>query len=162
MWFDSRFPNILFKNLYFEIKCKIKSWEISIDNRRLHTNQSGNQTQNAGIFYNVNLKNIFAMLHSRRYPEVDSELIFSQQNSSMFMMMPEVLEQIFFRMCELVSNINITPEDYKALFPLFVSDIAKQSDKLKNSVTDIQIKAQCRENLPANTKAFAVVISDKK
>jgi len=80
----------------------------------------------------------------------------------MFMMMPEVLEQIFFRMCELVSNINITPEDYKALFPLFVSDIAKQSDKLKNSVTDIQIKAQCRENLPANTKAFAVVISDKK
>jgi len=47
------------------------------------------------------------------------------------------------------------------LFPIFVFDISKQSEKLKNSVTDIQIKAQFSANVPANTEAFAVVISDK-
>jgi len=56
---------------------------------------------------------------------------------------------------------NITPVDYKELFPMFVFDLSKQSEKLKNSVTNIQIKAQFSENVAANTEAFAVVISDK-
>ena len=37
----------------------------------------------------------------------------------------------------------------------------KQSEKLKNSVTNIQTKGQFSENLPASTEAFAVVISGK-
>jgi len=44
---------------------------------------------------------------------------------------------------------------------MFVFDVTKQSEKLKNSMTDIQIKAQFSENVAANTEAFAVVISDK-
>jgi len=44
---------------------------------------------------------------------------------------------------------------------MFVSDVSKQSEKLKNSVTDIQIKAQFSANVPASTEAFTVVISDK-
>jgi len=32
---------------------------------------------------------------------------------------------------------------------------------VRNSVTDIQIKAQFLENVAANTEAFAVVISNK-
>ena len=44
---------------------------------------------------------------------------------------------------------------------MFVFDVTKQSEKLKNSPTDIQIKAQFSANVLANTKAFAVVISDK-
>jgi len=61
----------------------------------------------------------------------------------------------------LISSPNITPADYKELFPVFVFDVTKQSEKLKNSVTDIQIKAQCSANVPANTEAFTIVISDK-
>ena len=64
-------------------------------------------------------------------------------------------------MDELVSNPNITPSDYKDLFPIFVFDVSRQSEKLKNSVTDIQVKAYFNENVPANTEAFAVVISDR-
>ena len=64
-------------------------------------------------------------------------------------------------MDELVSNPNITPADYKTLYPLFVFDVSKQSERLKNSITDIQIKAQFNVNVPAGTEAFAVVISDK-
>jgi len=47
------------------------------------------------------------------------------------------------------------------LFPIFVFDVSKQSEKLKNSVTDTQIKAHFSANVAANTEAFAVVISDK-
>ena len=44
---------------------------------------------------------------------------------------------------------------------MFVFDVSKQSKKLKNSVTDIQIKSQFSANVAANTEAFAIVISDK-
>jgi len=61
----------------------------------------------------------------------------------------------------LISSPNITPADRKELIPMFVFDVTKQSEKLKNSVTDIQTKGQFSANVAANTKAFAVVISDK-
>jgi len=44
---------------------------------------------------------------------------------------------------------------------MFVFDVSKQSEKLKNTTIDIQIKAQFSANVAANTEAFAVVISDK-
>ena len=64
-------------------------------------------------------------------------------------------------MDSLISNSNISPADYKTLFPLFVFDVSKQSERLKNSITDITIKAQYSENVPANTQAYALVISDR-
>jgi len=67
----------------------------------------------------------------------------------------------FYNVEELISSPNITPADYMELFPMFVFDVSKQSEKLKNSVTDIQMKAQFSANVAANTEAFAVVISDK-
>lgn len=62
---------------------------------------------------------------------------------------------------ELVSSPNLNPKDYKELFPLFVFGVSKQFEKLENSVTDTQIKAQFSANLDPNTEAFVVVISDK-
>jgi len=44
---------------------------------------------------------------------------------------------------------------------MFVFDVTKQSEKLKNSATDIQVKTQFSENVAVNTEVFAVVISDK-
>ena len=67
----------------------------------------------------------------------------------------------FFDMNELITQSNITSSDYKTLFPLFTFDISKQKEKLKSFVVDIQIKANFTKNFPANTTAFALVISDK-
>ena len=74
--------------------------------------------------------------------------------------MPLNLDLSFFNMNELISNPNFTPAEYKTLYPLFLFDISKQSEKLKNSTTDIQIKME-NENVLAGTEAFAVVISDR-
>ena len=66
-----------------------------------------------------------------------------------------------FGMDELTTQSNITPIDYKTLYPLFTFDVSKQKEKLKSSVVDNQIKANFTKNVPANTKAFALVILDK-
>ena len=64
-------------------------------------------------------------------------------------------------MDELITQFNITPSDYKTLYPLFMFDVSKQKEKLKSSFVDIQINANFTENVPANIRAFALVISDK-
>ena len=64
-------------------------------------------------------------------------------------------------MKEMITQYIITPSDYKTRYPLFTFDVGKQKEKLKSSVVDIKIKANFTENVPANTRAFALVISDK-
>ena len=64
-------------------------------------------------------------------------------------------------MDELITQSNISPIDYKSLYPLFVFDVSMQSEKLKTSVVDVQIRAVFDQRVPAGTQAYAVVISDK-
>ena len=46
-------------------------------------------------------------------------------------------------------------------YPIFVFDVSKQSEKLKYSTTDIQIKVEFNEVLPLSTEGYAVIISDR-
>jgi len=87
--------------------------------------------------------------------------IFTQQKFSRVYGDAAALQTKFYNVEDLISNPNTTPADYKKLFPVFVFDVTKQSEKLKNSVSDIQIKAQVSEDVAANTEAFAVVNSNK-
>ena len=54
----------------------------------------------------------------------------------------------------------LPPSDYKSLYPLFLFDVSKQSEKLY-STTDIQIKMHFGQGIAANTQAYAVIISDR-
>ena len=67
----------------------------------------------------------------------------------------------FFGMDELITQSNITSSDYKTLYLLFTLDVTKQKEKLKSSVVDIQPQANFTQNVPANTRGFARVISDR-
>ena len=121
----------------------------------------GNQKTNPSIFDNVNVSNIYVMLNSIRYPTTDYNISFlAQKFSRLYGDVPEFRSK-FFNMDELVSSPNITPADYKSLYPLFLFDVSKQSEKLKYSTTDIQIKMHFSANVDADTIAYAVIISDR-
>ena len=97
-----------------------------------------------------------------RYPVVDYNISFPKQQFSRAYGDAAAFRSKFYHTDELVSNPNITPADYKSLYPLFVVDVSKQSERLKTSVTHIQIKTQFIVNVPAGTEAFAIVISDRQ
>ena len=109
----------------------------------------------------MNLKNAYVTLNSDRYPEVDYNLSFSNQVFSRVYGDAALFGVKFVGMDELLTQSNTTPSDYKTLYPLFTFDVSKQKEKHISSVVDIQIKANFTENVPANTRAFALVISDK-
>ena len=125
------------------------------------TNKINNQRQNPAIFNNVGVKNIYIMLNSKKYPATDYNISFPKQQFSRVYGDAALFRSKFFNMDELVSNPNICPGDYKNLYPLFLFDVSKQSERLKYSVTDIQIKAFFDNNVDAGTEAYAVIISDR-
>ena len=125
------------------------------------TAKDGDQTKNPSTFGHMNLRNAYVMLNSDRYPAVDYNLSFSNQKLSRVYGDAALFGVKFFGMDELITQSNITPGDYKILYPLFTYDVSKQKEKLKSSVVDIQIKANFTENVSANTRAFALAISDK-
>lgn len=101
------------------------------------------------------------MLNQDRYPAVDYNLSFPNQQFSRAYREASTFSEKFYGMNDLITHSNITPSDYKDLFPLMVFDLSKQSERLKSSVVDVQIKALFNTAVPAETEAFAVVISDK-
>ena len=125
------------------------------------SNKIGNQKQNPSIFNDVDVRNIYVMLNSTRYPTVDYNINFGEQKFSRVYGDAADFRSKFFNMDELVSSPNINPSDYRLLYPLFLFDVSKQSEKLKYSTTDIQVKMLFGANPPAGTQVYGVIISDR-
>ena len=121
------------------------------------TNKSGSQEQNPSIFDNVNVRNIYGTLNSNKYPTHDYNLSFLKQQFSRAYGDAAEFRSKFFNMSELISN----PAEYKTLFPLFLFDVSKRSEKLKYSTTDIQVKVYFNEPTDVSTQIFGDTISDR-
>ena len=125
------------------------------------TDKNNNQQQNPAIFDHLNVINIYVTLNAKRYPDTDYDISFTANQFSRIYGDAASFRKKFYTMDELVSNSGIDPINYKSLFPLYVFDVTKQSEKLKTSVSDIHIKATFVGNPGANTMAYAVIISDR-
>ena len=129
--------------------------------------KNNNQEQNPAIFDHLFVRNIYVTLNAKRYPDTDYNNDFNKNQFSRIYGDAALFRKKFFNMDELVSNCGINPIEFRNLYPLYVFDVTKQSEKLKTSVSDIHIKAffdndpAGGNNPPANTMAYAVIISDR-
>ena len=94
------------------------SWRLSVSSSPevprfiivgFQTDKSGDQEQNPSIFDNVDVRNIYAMLNSNRYPTLDYNLSFPKQQFSRAYGDAAEFRSKFFNMNELISNPNSTP-----------------------------------------------------
>ena len=125
------------------------------------TGRNNNQEQNNTTFDNLNIKNIYVMLNSNRYPALDYDLDFPSQKIGRAYGDVAEFRSKFFNINELISNPCIGVYEYKNLYPLFLFDVSKQSERLKYSTTDIQVKVTFNGNPGPGTEGYAVIISDR-
>ena len=123
--------------------------------------KNNEQIANPAIFDHCEVRNIYVTLNAKRYPDTDYENSFTNNNYSRIYGDAATFRKKFYNMDEMISNPGINPVSYKNLFPLFVFDVTKQSEKLKTSVSDIHIKASFNDAIANNTMAYAVIISDR-
>ena len=125
------------------------------------TDKNNSQAFNPAIFDHLLVRNIYVTLNAKRYPDTDYDNDFTENQYSRIYGDASLFRKKFYNMDELVSNCGINPHDYKTLYPLYVFDVTKQSEKLKTSVSDIHVKASFGRNPGNNTMAYAVIISDR-
>ena len=125
------------------------------------SDKNNNQERNPALFDHCNVRNIYVTLNAKRYPDTDYENSFTNNQYSRIYGDTALFRKKFYNMDELVSNSGIDPMSYKDLFPLFLFDVSKQSEKLKTSVSDIHIKASFDGGPGNNVIAYAVIISDR-
>jgi hypothetical protein len=122
------------------------------------TGRDGDQKKNPALFDNVKVSDIHAMLNNIRYPNTEKALDFTAFKTSRAYEAFCNFKDEYYGKNE--SSTQITSIEFIKLFPLFVIDVRRQPERLKTTTLDIQIKVKFNENVPANTTAYALMISD--
>ena len=128
----------------------------------LQTDKSGNQTKNAALFDHCNVTNMNVVLNSTKYPPLDVNANFTKNQFIQFYKYMSEFTRDYYGVDPLVGGSGIHAISYKELTPLFVFNVSKQSERLNHGVVDITIDMQFSENVAANTRAYALVISDRR
>ena len=145
------------------------TWNLGVKSERprfivvsFQTAKGDNQQQNPALFDHCRVSRLKVLLNSTEYPAIDLPTNFTKNEYAGYYKAMADFKQSFYGVENIVSGYSIDGDDYKNLFPLYVFDVSKQIEKLKSSVVDVSIKMDFDENVPNNTNAFALVISDKK
>ncbi|XP_065678156.1 uncharacterized protein LOC136093147 [Hydra vulgaris] len=125
------------------------------------TNKEGNQEQNSSIFDHCDLKNMWIELNEERYPATNYSLSFPNMKITRAYRHASNFSEEFYNIPNPISPCNITPVDYRDLYPIMRFDVSKQSERMKDSTVDIRLKAEFNTPVPANTVIFALIISDR-
>ena len=100
----------------------------------LQTDKSGNQENNAALFDHCKLTNmqVWFFDFASRYNGIDN----------------------------LVAGSAVSLTAFKSLYPIHVFDVSNQSERL-TGVVNLTVRMEFSANVPANTQAYALVISDR-
>ena len=125
------------------------------------TDRSETQEQNPAVFDNLQLTNAYITLNSERYPSGDIITNYTTNDYAKLYDMFDDFKKNYYGIDSLVGGTQVNFPAFKTLFPIIVFDVRKQNERLKSGVVDIQAKFQFGANVPANTTAYAIMISDR-
>ena len=123
---------------------------------------SDNQDHNASLFDHSNLMNMSVVLNSTKYSPLDANANFTKYQFAQFYKYMTEFTRDYYGMDPLLSGSAIHPLGHNELTPLFIFNVSKQSERLNQGVVDITAEMQFSANVAANTKAHALVISDRR
>jgi hypothetical protein len=95
------------------------------------TARRGDQTKNPPVFEHVEVNMIRAKLNTYSYPKDDYNLSFPNSQVARAYRDVATLRTKLYGLNELITNSNISPIEYRILYPLFAFDVSKQEEKLK-------------------------------
>ena len=126
----------------------------------LQTDKSGNQENNAAIFDHCNLANMQLWLNHSRYPSVDMATDFAKEQYAGVYKSFYNFANRYYGIDNLLAGSAVNPNVFKSL-PIHIFDVSKQSERLAVCVVDITVRMEISANVPANTQAYALLISDR-
>ena len=117
---------------------------------------------NPALFDNVNVGKMRVVMNDTEYPALDINTNFTKNQYMQLYKMMSDFPRDFYGIDPLVTGSAITPLSYKELFPLYIFNVSKQSERINQGVVDVTVKMQFSENVGANARAYALIISDRR
>lgn len=115
--------------------------------------------EDPAVFDHCNVSDIKLYLNNERYPYDDLNLNFPQSDYHELFNMWSKVQQTYYN-----GTSNYNPADISVAnfgnTPIFVFDCSRSDESVKNSMVDVRIEMEARENFPANTTAYCLIIHD--
>tara|TARA_Y100000289_G_scaffold66182_1_gene81852 strand:+ start:1452 stop:2729 length:1278 start_codon:yes stop_codon:yes gene_type:complete len=125
------------------------------------TDRDEDQSKNAALYDHCDVNNIYVTLNNKRFPREDIISDFDEHDFSDLFHAAVSFKETYHQLDSLMCNPSLNPKEYKDLYPLFVFDLSRQDKNIVGSVNDLQLKVRFGTNVPANTRAYATVISSR-
>lgn len=125
------------------------------------TNRSNQISADKSRYDHCNLSDLKVYLNSECYPYENLNVNFENSQYAVLYDMYCRFQETYYH--DRASNTAVpllTYEEYGRNAPIIVIDCSRQNEALKKSIVDIRIEFQTRENIPANTAAYCLVIHD--
>lgn len=125
------------------------------------SDKDNNQDTNPAWFDNMDAVNVQVEINGKTYPESSSDMDFSQNKFGDVYKACGLFRRKFYQHDHIFTSLNISPLSFKNMYTLFPFDISKQQYDQRQRTSDLIIKAKFNTTPPPNTRAFALILSDK-
>lgn len=125
------------------------------------TDKNNSQVQNPAVFDHLNLTNAYVSISGIKYPMIDFNSDFNKNDYSILYEMFDKFKREFYGFNSLVGGTQVNPSAFKKLFPIIVFDVRHQSETLKSDKVNVDLNFRFSVNVPANTTAYAITLSDR-
>ena len=122
------------------------------------TNRKDRRAANASRFDHCNLTNVKLFLNSQSYPYGNLNL---DVNRNQFAMLYDMYANFQNSYYSKDSEPMLKKSQYLTYAPLIVIDCSKQNESLKSAPVDIRLEFEAKENFPAGTSAYCLILHDR-
>ena len=117
--------------------------------------------RNAAIFDHCNLTSMQVCLNHSRYPSLDMNTYFAnEQYAGVYKSFYDFASR-YYGIDNLLAGSGVSPRTFKSLYPIHVFDVSKQCERLTEGVVDLTVRMEFSANVPADTRAYGLVMSDR-
>lgn len=126
----------------------------------LQTNKNNVMNSDMSHFDHCQITNLKVYLNAECYPYENLNIDFENHKYiHLYNMYVNFYESFYYQ-----KDQNTCPmmgyADFRTIAPLFVFDLSRQNESLKNTIVDIKINMESRLNIPENTTAYCLIIHD--
>lgn len=126
------------------------------------TDRDNDQTKNTSTFDHCNVESLSVSVGSEKYP---SEMYKLNISDNQFKIVHRDMSHFKAKYTGFPSDLvscNVSATEWKNLFPIYIIDISKQSERLKTASPNVIVNMTFKQAPAANTRIFAITISDRK
>lgn len=126
----------------------------------LQTNRNAIISQDSIAFDHCNLTQVKLYLNADCYPYENTSVNFAQGKTSLLYHMYSKFRESYYHEQSDASDSVLSMTDFTTTYPLFVFDCSRQNESVKSSLVDVRLDIETSVNIPANTRAFCLIIHD--